>query len=383
VKNKKAFTLIELLVVIAIIALLIGILLPAIGKARDSARNVLSQNRMRQLNVGANSYAADNGDRIFSFSWTGYKPNPNGKGFVKTPYNVGCDETVLVATDLDASSAQIVEILRRVTGRCDDFDPTWTGRLWQRRWSHVTLLDYLSDTQPEQIASSPFDKNQLDWAADPLNYGPGSTVPYANGSPGAGYDSDGNWPNEQVRNKWAFASSYQTVPVAWNTDGIGTATYIPVADTPHLFQAYDPNRSGGQGIVRLGQRKYAQVAFPGGKVLQFEEFDRLSDRNGKYFAYPDAQCNLSFFDGSVRRLVTADANPGWNPRFPDQEWRQVYIPLDTFPEPEEGLGNGSPLCTRFRWTRFGLQGIDYGGEDVGRRQYPGLEPDTSAVDCGP
>jgi prepilin-type N-terminal cleavage/methylation domain-containing protein len=59
-RRQGAFTLIELLVVIAIIALLIGILLPALGKARKSARLTISMSNMRQINVAAGSYRESN-----------------------------------------------------------------------------------------------------------------------------------------------------------------------------------------------------------------------------------------------------------------------------------------------------------------------------------
>ena len=101
--KKRGFTLIELLVVIAIIAMLLAILMPALGSVKERAKRVVCASNLKQVSIGIATYASSyddklpkpyfNGNNMPWAAFFAYKINPtattDAAKITSGPYNFG------------------------------------------------------------------------------------------------------------------------------------------------------------------------------------------------------------------------------------------------------------------------------------------------------
>jgi len=134
----RGFTLIELLVVIAIIALLMGILLPVLGKVRDQGRTIVCRSNLKQYGIGLRMYLDDN-DHLFpdartwlksqSHNWVRIGEEPDG---VFWPYLKDLDVHMCPtfhqwAKDTQYSDTAVSYVMNSYVGRQGTIWSDWLG----------------------------------------------------------------------------------------------------------------------------------------------------------------------------------------------------------------------------------------------------------------
>ncbi len=343
--ENNGFTLIELLVVIAIIAVLIGILLPALGSAQTTARLVKSQANLRSLAQIQEVYSSEyRGSMINPFRIKGYN---SGGGFGRAGWGI----------------ARKVETGTPAEFTYDgDNNSPWYSEMYAFHWYSV-IGGWISTGD----------------SASEVQFSPSDRVLIARND---AMTEDPPWPNWSLETGF-WDGSYILSPTCWfsperyRDDFRGSAS------------RYDT------GVAMAKRNKMSGVTYPSQKVLIWERFDWTKKRRTASFRdpnmnggepillgtesthpqwnNPEAEPSVATADGSVSRVSIASifqdmSNP--NERIarsfrPTDMWDPKYSVLEDYKMHEDRFEIGDELSgygkyPAFFWaTRDGIRGRDF------------------------
>lgn len=319
--RRRAFTLIELLVVIAIIALLVGILLPAISTARRSAQLVKSQANLRSLSQVQAMYGLDHMD-----SFTNPFPLPG--------FKTGG------AMALGWAQARKPGNNFRFEFRADN---RWYSEMYGFHWYSLTAswlneADYQSEVQFSPLDATLSTRVQDMWINDP----------------------------DLTIDELIWDCSYVLTPTAWFSPRRYTTNNRPNA--PRM----NPEASMAKRM------KFSDARYPSEKVLLWERFDwtareRVASRHtvsanhvvvyGNEIGSPqwnnvEASPSVATIDGGVRRVRIADIVA--------RMWEEDTIHADQF----KPSGDFQPPQGLMESYTMHQDGLEIGTTTSGRGVYP-------------
>jgi type II secretory pathway pseudopilin PulG len=328
--RRSGFALVELGAALTTVGVLLVVLAVGAPRSRHLGWQAGSIANLHEYAAVTASYAADYGDQFWSYSWPVGVPTPSQYPDLHNP----------PSDPLGASAQQAVDILRRRARSDMIFINSWVPSVL---YPHLPLADYLSTRLPMRFTVSPGDRNRLLWSNDIDGFSRGTFPNQPDVSDPAGL-------------RWPYSSSYR-VPQAFFTPDSDTSaqgTLYGGADWQHFAYTHTFN---------FGNRRASKVNFPSQKVHVSDSAQWQGVQNPVFFAYPFARVPVLMVDGSARVRATSQANPGFQPNNPRSPFPVTLLYSPNPWEPPVIQGSNANLVGTYYWTRGGIQGRDFEGDE--------------------
>lgn len=301
-RSRSAFTLIELLVVIAIIAILIGLLLPAVQKVRSAAATLSCKNNLKQIGLALHSYCNDRG--VF----------PASRTTINGQYSIH----VKLLPYLEQGNVY----------NAINFSLMWNDPANAQATATV-IKSYLCPADPVVTIPAGWAANnyRANEGTDPLNeYGADdlNNVNVAVAAPNGGFFADQTYRFADISDGTSNTSAFSEHMIGDFSNNISTindtfepGTYpLNADDALAMCNAIDTSNLKFQGNSNVGApwihsshsiTSFWHVAPPNGRSCMFPPQRVATSANSGHFG----GVNVMTFDGGVRFITNDISLPSW------------------------------------------------------------------------